>query len=131
MCTDHNRKVMTKLNLENDDSLYERFKCAVECLATETGSLNKRLDTVWNDYLFVFAGETFESKELQEKFKFIEDHLSANSYLGLKRELKSESKKHLLGMNHCYLTLHYARAQKVARNIWDIYQAIVNTRLSK
>ena len=105
------------INIKLDSSLYNRFHEAVKILATQTGSLNKRLFDCYNYYLFPFQCEHFEEKELQERFEYVVKIMSNPNkcfhYKGLS-----------VGRLHC----HWKESKKIAENIFYIYNYIVNAK---
>ncbi|MHA1540420.1 MAG: hypothetical protein ACTSXQ_08105 [Alphaproteobacteria bacterium] len=100
---------MGKIDLARDSSLYWRFHGAVTILATETGSLNKRLHLAWKCYLSVFSAKEFPTERLQKKFKKLDNYLRFNK-------------------GYTPLPLHWKRSKECAEIIWDIYQEILKAR---
>lgn len=105
------------IDIKRDSSLENRFYEAVKTLATETGSLNKRLfDCYWN-YLFPIHSENFKEEILKEKLKFIEEIFQDNCKC-------TYYKKFHGGNLHC----HWKDSKRMAENIFYIYEAINNAQ---
>lgn len=103
------------IDVKNDFSLYNRFYESVKILATGTGTLNKRLfDCYWN-FLFAIGSNNFEETELKEKLKYVEEIFSKKSI-------------YLKSCNHTYLKCHWKESEKMAKNIFYIYDYILETK---
>ena len=101
------------IDIKRDSSLENRFYEAIKTLATETGSLNKRLfDCYWN-YLSPIFSENFKEKDLREKLLYVENIFN--------NEKKCTYYKHISkGILHC----HWKESKRMAENIFYIYEAI-------
>lgn len=102
-------------DIKNDFSLYNRFYEWVKILATETGSLNKRLHYCYWNFLFAIGSNNFKEKELKEKLKYVE-------------KIFQKKCVHFKNCNHSYLNCHWKESKKMAENIFYIYDYVIEIR---
>lgn len=101
------------IDVKRDSSLENRFYEAVKTLATETGSLNKRLFNSYYNFLFPIYSEHFKENDLREKLAYVENIFKDNS--------KCTYYKHFRGG---YLHCHWKESKQIAENIFYIYETI-------
>ena len=97
------------VNIKHDSSLEFRFHESVKILATEMGSLNKRLSRCHSSYLCQIYYENFKEEDIREKLNYIANIFSNKS------KFEKES-----GWLHC----NWHESKKMAENIFYIYDRI-------
>lgn len=100
---------MRYVDIKHDSSLHDRFHEAVRILATQTGSLNKRLLHCHLGNLYPIYGENFKEKDIQEKLDYMANIFSDNN-----KYLKESD------CLHC----NWRESKKMAENIFYIYERI-------
>ena len=118
--TNKNYKEQRYIDVKHDLSLYGRFHESVKILATNTGSLNKRLFDCYYYFLFPFQCEHFKEKELEQRLQYI-IQIMTNPNKCSHYEISPG------GNLHC----HWKESKKLAENIFYIYNHIVNTQNEK
>lgn len=103
------------LDIKNDSSLYNRFREAVKILATDSGSLNKRLFKSYYYWLSVFFCAHFKEAELESRLEFIKQLMENPAKCTYYKQIEG-------GNLHC----HWKESRKMAENIFFIYTYIVN-----
>ena len=98
------------IDVKNDSSLEERFYLSVKILATEMGSLNKRLFRC-EDHLSPFFDKQFNNPEINKKFAYIEN-VFKNKCM------------HYNGGDGGWLHCHWKESKKMAENIFYIFDKI-------
>ena len=101
------------IDIKKDSSLENRFYEAVKILATETGSLNKRLFNCYWNYLFPIYSANFKEKDIREKLQFVEK-------IFYNKRKCTYYKYSSGGVLHC----HWKDSKKMAENIFYIYETI-------
>jgi len=107
-----NKSIVRIIDLKSDDSLYNRFKEALEMLIVIDRTLNERLLATWS-VLMPFVAEQFPTKELQDKF---------DTYKGYLLKLHDKAKS---------INLDDTESARCARIVWDIYEEILIARSKK
>lgn len=103
------------LDVKHDSSLYCRFHEAVKILATDSGSLNKRLFKSYYYFLSVFGCEHFREPELEDRLEFIKQLMRNPVKCTYYKQVGN-------GRLHC----HWKESRKMAENIFFIYSYILN-----
>ena len=100
---------MRYVDIKHDSSLHDRFHEAVKILATQTGSLNKRLLRCHLGNLYPIYYENFREKDIREKLDYIANIFSNNNKFNKKSDCL-----------HC----NWRESKKMAENIFYIYERI-------
>lgn len=105
------------IDINRDFSLENRFYEAVKVLATETGTLNKRLFAAYYNFLYPIHSENFKEKDLKTKLEYIE-------------KIFSNPKKctHYKTSARGYLHCHWKESAQMAKNIFYIYETIIYSK---
>ena len=100
-------------NLKNDYFILEYFRQAVKMLATETGSLNKRLFRAYNGWLRNLSSDKIKEKDISEKLAYIENIFHDKNKC-----------MYFRGGDGGYLHCHWTESKKLADYIFYIYNRI-------
>ena len=104
---------MRYVDIKHDSSLYDRFHESVRILATQTGSLNKRLLRCHLGNLYPIYGENFKEKDISEKLEYIANIFSDKNKCS-----------YFVGGDGGWLHCHWTESKKIAENIFYIYERI-------
>ncbi len=105
------------IDIKKDSSLENRYYEAVKLLATQTGSLNKRLFDCYWEYLFAIRSSHFKEQDIKNKLKYIETIMYDKNKCTYYKFFSG-------GRLHC----HWKESKQMAANIFQIYNYIIETR---
>lgn len=100
-------------DIKNDLSICEYFRQSVKILATETGSLNKRLFKAYNGWLRNLSSDRIKEKDISEQLAYIE-----NVFYDKNKCM------YFRGGDGGWLHCNWRESKKMAENIFYIYERI-------
>ena len=102
-----------QVDIKHDSSLEIRFRESVKVLATETGSLNKRLLRCHRNYLYQIYYENFKEEDISDKLEYIANIFSDKNKCTF-----------YSGGDGGWLHCNWRESKKMAENIFYIYERI-------